>query len=43
MLRVLEPDIEITLELVENNSVALFKAPGEYSYIVVPLTRGEGR
>jgi DNA polymerase-3 subunit beta len=43
MLRVLEPDAEITLELVENNSVALFKAPGEYSYIVVPLTRGEGR
>lgn len=43
MLRVLEPDIEISLELVENNSVALFKAPGEYSYIVVPLTRGEGR
>ncbi|HMP17275.1 MAG TPA: DNA polymerase III subunit beta [Gemmatales bacterium] len=43
MLRVLEPDTEINLELVENNSVALFTAPGNYSYIVVPLTRGEGR
>jgi DNA polymerase-3 subunit beta len=43
MLRVLEPETEITLELVENNTVALFKAPGEYSYVVVPLTRGEGR
>ncbi len=43
MLRVLQPDAEITLELVENNSVALFKAEGEYSYIVVPLTRGEAR
>lgn len=43
MLRVLEPDTEITLELVENNTVALFTAPGNYSYIVVPLTRGEGK
>ena len=43
MLRVLEADTEITLELVENNTVALFTAPGEYSYIVVPLTRSEGK
>jgi DNA polymerase III subunit beta len=43
MLRVLEPDQEITLELVETNTVALFKADGDYSYIVVPLTRGETR
>ena len=33
----------ITLELVETNTVALFKADGDYSYIVVPLTRGETR
>jgi DNA polymerase-3 subunit beta len=38
-LRVLEPDVEVTLELVENNTVSLWTAPGEYSYIVVPLTR----
>lgn len=43
MLRVLEADTEITLELVENNTVALFTIPGDYSYIVVPLTRGETR
>ena len=43
MLRVLEADTEISLELVENNTVALFTAPGDYSYIVVPLTRGETR
>ncbi len=43
MLRVLEADTEISLELVENNTVALFTAPGDYSYIVVPLTRGESR
>lgn len=38
-LRVLEPDTEVFVELVENNTVSLWTAPGEYSYIVVPLTR----
>lgn len=39
-LKVLEPDTEVFLELVENNTVSLWTAPGEFSYIVVPLTRG---
>lgn len=38
-LRVLEPDTEVMLELVENNTVSLWTAPGDYSYIVVPIAR----
>ncbi len=38
MLRVLEPDSAVTLELVDGNSAALFKAGDDYSYIVMPIT-----
>lgn len=38
-LRVLEQDVEVTLELVENNTVSLWTAPGESSFILVPLHR----
>jgi DNA polymerase-3 subunit beta len=39
MLRVLDADAELNLELVDANSAALFKAGPDYSYIVMPLTR----
>jgi DNA polymerase-3 subunit beta len=39
MLRVLDPETELTLDLVDGNSAALFKAGEGYSYIVMPLTR----
>jgi DNA polymerase-3 subunit beta len=42
MLRVLDPDSECSLELVDANAPALFKSGDDYSYIVMPLTR-EGR
>jgi len=38
MLRVLNPDDQLTLELVDGNSVALFKCGENYSYIVMPLS-----
>jgi DNA polymerase III subunit beta len=38
MLRVLEPDALLTLELVDGNSPALFKAGDGYQYLVMPLT-----
>jgi DNA polymerase-3 subunit beta len=38
MLRVLNPDDTLTLELVDGNSVALFRAGEQYSYIVMPLS-----
>ena len=38
MLRVLEPDAELTLELVDGNSPALFKSGDNYSYVVMPLS-----
>jgi DNA polymerase-3 subunit beta len=38
MLRVLEPDAALTLELVDGNSPALFRCGDNYSYIVMPLT-----
>jgi DNA polymerase-3 subunit beta len=38
MLRVLNPDDALTLELVDGNTVALFRAGEQYSYIVMPLT-----
>jgi DNA polymerase III subunit beta len=42
MLRVLNEDAELTLELGDATSAALFKAGDDYSYIVMPLAR-EGR
>ena len=38
MLRVLEPDAALTLELVDGNSPALFRHGAEYSYVVMPLS-----
>jgi DNA polymerase-3 subunit beta len=38
MLRVLTPDDALTLELIDGNSVALFKNGDQYSYIVMPLS-----
>jgi DNA polymerase III subunit beta len=38
MLRVLEPDAALTLELVDGNSPALFKSGSDYSYVVMPLS-----
>jgi DNA polymerase-3 subunit beta len=38
MLRVLGADDTLTLELVDGNSVALFKCGASYSYIVMPLS-----
>jgi DNA polymerase-3 subunit beta len=38
LLRVLNPDDGLTLELVDGNSVALFRCGEGYSYIVMPLS-----
>jgi DNA polymerase-3 subunit beta len=38
MLRVLEPDTALTLDLVDGGSPALFKGATEYSYVVMPLS-----
>jgi len=38
MLRVLDPDETLTVELVDGNSVALFKSGDNYSYVVMPLS-----
>jgi DNA polymerase-3 subunit beta len=38
MLRVLNPEDGLTLELVDGNSVALFRCGENYSYIVMPLS-----
>jgi len=38
MLRVLEPDTALALELVDGNSPALFKSGDDYSYVVMPLS-----
>jgi DNA polymerase-3 subunit beta len=38
MLRILNPEDALTLELVDGNSVALFRAGEQYSYIVMPLS-----
>src|SRR5262249_16201054 len=38
MLRVLEPDAALSLELVDGNSPALFKSGSDYSYVVMPLS-----
>ena len=42
MLKVLDPESEVTLELVDANRAAILRAGEDYSYIVMPLTR-EGR
>ncbi len=39
MLRVLDGESTVALELVDANSAALFKAGEDYSYIIMPLTR----
>ncbi|HEV3262234.1 MAG TPA: DNA polymerase III subunit beta [Gemmataceae bacterium] len=38
MLRVLEPDAPLVLELVDGNSPALFRSGEDYSYVVMPLS-----
>jgi DNA polymerase-3 subunit beta len=38
MLRVLDPSVSLTLELVDSNSPALFRDGKDYSYVVMPLT-----
>jgi DNA polymerase-3 subunit beta len=38
MLRILTPDNPLTLELIDGNSVALFRSGENYSYIVMPLS-----
>jgi DNA polymerase-3 subunit beta len=38
MLRILTPDDPLTLELIDGNSVALFRSGEHYSYIVMPLS-----
>jgi len=38
MLRVLSPDAELVLEMVDGNSPALLKSGPSYSYLVMPLT-----
>jgi DNA polymerase-3 subunit beta len=38
MLRVLPPESDLLLELVDGNSPALFRQGGDYSYLVMPLT-----
>jgi DNA polymerase-3 subunit beta len=38
MLRVLDEEAALTLELVDGNSPALFRCGGDYSYVAMPLT-----
>ena len=38
MLKVLAPDAELHLELVDGNTAALFRSGADYSYVVMPLT-----
>jgi DNA polymerase-3 subunit beta len=38
MLRVLPPEAELVLELIDGNSPALFKSGGDYQYLVMPLS-----
>ena len=35
---VLPPDADLTLDLIDGNSPALFRQGGDYSYLVMPLT-----
>ena len=38
MLRVLDPDESLVLELVDGNTPALFRAGDSYAYLVMPLS-----
>lgn len=38
-LRVLDPASSVTLQMVDGNSAAVFKAEENYTYVVMPLTR----
>jgi DNA polymerase-3 subunit beta len=38
MLRILDDDVELTLDLVDGGSPALFRAGEGYSYLLMPLT-----
>jgi DNA polymerase-3 subunit beta len=38
MLKVLPPDAELTLDLIDGNSPALFRSGTQYMYLVMPLT-----
>jgi DNA polymerase-3 subunit beta len=38
MLKVLPPDAELTLDLIDGNSPALYRSGAQYSYLVMPLT-----
>jgi DNA polymerase-3 subunit beta len=38
-LRVLDPASSISLNLIDGNSAAVFKADGDYTYVVMPLAR----
>jgi len=40
-LRVLEPAAPVSLQLVDGNSAAVFKADDNYTYVVMPLARDE--
>ena len=38
MLRILNPEDELIVELLDGNSVGLFRCGENYSYIVMPLS-----
>jgi DNA polymerase III sliding clamp (beta) subunit (PCNA family) len=38
MLRILPPDAELCLDLIDGGSPALFRSGANYSYLVMPLT-----
>jgi DNA polymerase-3 subunit beta len=38
MLRVIEPDTALTLELVDSSTAAVFRVGSDYSYVVMPLS-----
>jgi hypothetical protein len=38
MLKVLDEDAPLTLDLIDGSKPALFKSGGEYSYLVMPLS-----
>ena len=40
-LKVLDPSSSLTLNLIDSGSAAVFKADGDYTYVVMPLARDE--
>jgi DNA polymerase-3 subunit beta len=40
-LKVLDPAGQLTLNLIDSHSAAVFKAEGDYTYVVMPLARDE--